>query len=312
MFYKISTRFYTQECEVGCFYFNLHLTELFFLSESIIILQFCVIVIKTTLLGSGKVSESLELCRRNSDIKHISMVIKKKLPRFLIIAISSIVILVLYRQVHLIVTPFHLQKTLASFVMHLTVCLPIVVVLFLLHKPKDFFHQLGLDGNIITGIVFALISTLLLFIAFPIIGEFNKELTLDKLIRSTVIVALFEEIIFRGFIFGQLFCYCKISFGWSVLIPSVLFGSLHLYQGHDLISSLMAFGVTFLGGLYFSWIYVKWNFNLWCPIGLHFFMNLSWQLFIVEGNSVAAGSIISNIFRILSVALAVIITNLSR
>ena len=238
------------------------------------------------------------------------MIIKRKLPRFLIIAVSSIVILVLYKQVYLIVAPFNLQRTLASFMMHLTVCLPIVVVLFLLHRPKDFFHQLGLDGNFITGTVFALISTLPLFIVFPIIGEFNNVLTLDKLIRSTVIVALFEEIIFRGFIFGQLFRYCKIGFGWSVLIPSVLFGSLHLYQGHDLISSLMAFGVTFLGGLYFSWIYMKWNFNLWCSIGLHFFMNLSWQLFVVEGNSVVVGGIISNIFRILSVALAVIITNI--
>ena len=238
------------------------------------------------------------------------MIIKRKLPRFLIIAVSSIVILVLYCQVHLIVTPLNLQRTLASFVMHLIVCMPIVVVLFLLHRPKDLFYQLGFGGNFIKGTVFALISTLPLFIAFPIIGEFNNGLTLDKLIRSTVIVALFEEIIFRGFIFGQLFRYCKISFGWSVLIPSVLFGSLHLYQGHDLISSLMAFGVTFLGGLYFSWIYVKWNFNLWCPIGMHFFMNLSWQLFVVEGNSVAAGGIISNVFRILSVALAVIITNI--
>lgn len=237
------------------------------------------------------------------------MIIKRKWPRFLIIAVSSIVILVLYRQVHLIVTPLNLQRTLASFVMHLIVCLPIVV-LFLLHRPKNFFYQLGFDGNFITGTIFALISTLPLFIAFPIIGEFNNELTLDKLIRSTVIVALFEEIIFRGFIFGQLFRYCKIGFGWSVLISSVLFGSLHLYQGHDLISFLMAFGVTFLGGLYFSWIYVKWNFNLWCPIGLHFFMNLFWQLFVVEGNSVAAGGIISNVFRILSVVLAVIITNI--
>ncbi len=238
------------------------------------------------------------------------MNLKEKLRKFLIIAVSSIFILLFYKQAHLIVNPFHLQRTLASFVMHLIVCLPIVIVLFLLHKPKDLFHQLGLDGNFITGIVFALISTLPLFIAFPIIGELNNELTLDQLIRSTVIAAIFEEIIFRGFIFGQLFRYCKIGFGWSVLIPSVLFGSLHLYQGHDLISSLMAFGITFLGGLYFSWIYVKWNFNLWCPIGLHFFMNLSWQLFIVEGNSVAVGGIISNIFRILSIAIAVILTNI--
>lgn len=237
------------------------------------------------------------------------MDIKAKLIRTSIVAFSSILILVLYDRVHLIVAPLHLQRTLAVFIMHMIVCLPIVVVLLLLHRPKDFFHHLGLDGNFIKGMVFALISTLPLFVAFPVIGEFNGELTVDKLIRSTVVAAFFEEVIFRGFIFGQLFRYCKLGFWWSVLIPSLLFGTLHLYQGNDLLSSLAAFGVTFLGGIYFSWVYVKWDFNLWFPVGLHFFMNLSWLLFTVEGNSVAAGGVVSNVFRILSVVVAIVLTN---
>lgn len=137
----------------------------------------------------------------------------------------------------------------------------------------------------------------------------NHELTWEHFIRTDALAALFEETIFRGFIFGQFFRYSKIGFAWSVLIPSVVFGSLHLYQGHDLMSSLMAFGVTLVGGIYFSWIYWKWNFNLWCSIGLHFFMNLSWMLFVVEGNSVAAGGMASNIFRLLSILLAVILTH---
>lgn len=236
------------------------------------------------------------------------MDIKAKLIRTSIVALSSILILVLYDRVHLIVAPLHLQRTLAVFIMHMIVCLPIVVVLLLLHRPKDFFHHLGLDGNFIKGMVFALISTLPLFIAFPVVGDFNGGLTWDKLVRSAVIAAFFEEVIFRGFIFGQLFRYCKIGFWWSVIIPSLLFGSIHLYQGSDPLSSLAAFGVTFIGGLFFSWIYVKWDFNLWCPVGLHFFMNLSWLLFTVEGNSVAAGGLASNIFRVLSVAAAVSLT----
>ena len=73
--------------------------------------------------------------------------------------------------------------------------------------------------------------------------------------------------------------------------------------------TIAAFGVTFIGGLFFSWIYVKWDFNLWCPVGLHFFMNLSWLLFMVEGNSVAAGGVVSNVFRILSVVVAIVLTN---
>ena len=232
------------------------------------------------------------------------MDIKAKLIRTSIVALSSILILLLYDRVHLIVAPLHLQRTLAVLIMHMIVCLPIVVVLLLLNRPKDFFRHLGLDGNFIKGMVFALISTLPLFIAFPVVGDFNGGLTWDKLVRSAVIAAFFEEVIF-----GQLFRYCKIGFWWSVIIPSLLFGSIHLYQGNDPLSSLAAFGVTFIGGLFFSWIYVKWDFNLWCPVGLHFFMNLSWLLFTVEGNSVAAGGVVSNVFRILSVVVAIVLTN---
>lgn len=237
------------------------------------------------------------------------MDIKAKLIRTSIVALSSILILLLYDRVHLIVAPLHLQRTLAVTVMHVIVCLPVVIVLLFLHGRKDFPRSLGLDGNFIKGIVFALISTLPLFIAFPVVGDFNGGLTWDKLVRSAVIAAFFEEVIFRGFIFGQLFRYCKLGFWWSVLIPSLLFGSIHLYQGSDPLSSLAAFGVTFIGGLFFSWIYVKWDFNLWCPVGLHFFMNLSWLLFTVEGNSVAAGGVVSNVFRILSVVVAIVLTN---
>lgn len=232
-----------------------------------------------------------------------------KLIRTSIVALSSILILLLYDRVHLIVAPLHLQRTLAVTVMHVIVCLPVVIVLLFLHGRKDFPRSLGLDGNFIKGMVFALISTLPLFIAFPVVGDFNGGLTWDKLVRSAVIAAFFEEVIFRGFIFGQLFRYCKIGFWWSVIIPSLLFGSIHLYQGSDPLSSLAAFGVTFIGGLFFSWIYVKWDFNLWCPVGLHFFMNMSWLLFTVEGNSVAAGGVVSNVFRILSVVVAIVLTN---
>lgn len=237
------------------------------------------------------------------------MNINAKILRTLIIAVASALALVLYDRVHLIVAPLHLQRTLAVFIMHMIVCLPVVIVLLFLHGRKDFPRSLGLDGNFVKGLAFALISTLPLFAAFPVIGEFNVGLTWDKLVRSAFIAAFFEEVIFRGFIFGQLFRYCKIGFWWSVIIPSLLFGSIHLYQGNDPLSSLAAFGVTFIGGLFFSWIYVKWDFNLWCPVGLHFFMNMSWLLFTVEGNSVAAGGVVSNVFRILSVVVAIVLTN---
>lgn len=90
------------------------------------------------------------------DIKRNVMTIKGKLPRFLIIALSSILILLLYHHAYRIVDPLHLQETCAYVLTNLIICLPVVIVLLLLHKPKDFFHQLGLDGNFVTGMVFFL------------------------------------------------------------------------------------------------------------------------------------------------------------
>lgn len=82
----------------------------------------------------------------------------------------------------------------------------------------------------------------------------------------------------------------------------------YIYQGHDFISSIAALGVTFLGALYFSWMYAAWNFNLWVSICLHLLMNAAWVIFVVTGTEVAAGGLISNIVRIISIALAIAIT----
>ena len=62
---------------------------------------------------------------------------------------------------------------------------------------------------------------------------------------------------FRAFMFGLLFRYAKTGFFWAVILPALYFGSVHLYQGHDVLSALAAFGVTFIGALYFSWMYVE-------------------------------------------------------
>lgn len=108
--------------------------------------------------------------------------------------------------------------------------------------------------------------------------------------------------------FGLFFRYAKIGFFWATLFPAIIFGVGHTYQGHDMISSLAAFGVTFIGAVYFSWMYAAWNFNLWVPIGLHMLMNAAWVIFDVTGTEDAAGGLISNIVRVASISLAIVIT----
>ena len=128
------------------------------------------------------------------------------------------------------------------------------------------------------------------------------------LYNQVILTGFKEELVFRAFMFGLLFRYVKTGFFWSVILPALYFGSVHLYQGHDVLSALAAFGVTFIGALYFSWIYAEWNFNIWIPAGLHILMNGAWFIFTMEGTEVAAGGLISNIARIISIVLAIALT----
>lgn len=100
-----------------------------------------------------------------------------------------------------------------------------------------------------------------------------------------------------------------------VIKPKELFSFLGLSS-----NILKGFGIALLcvlplylifplfGELYFSWMYVEWNFNIWIPVGLHILMNGAWHIFMMEGTEVAAGGLISNIARLISIALAIGIT----
>lgn len=184
----------------------------------------------------------------------------------------------------------------------------VLILTAIVVKPKEIFSFLGLHGNIAKGLGIAFICVLPLYIVFPFFGSFNTDTTLSLILRKSILPGFKEEFMFRAFMFGLLFRYAKTGFFWAVILPALLFGSLHLYQGHDILSSLAAFGVTFLGAVYFSWMYVEWNFNLWIPVGLHILMNGAWVIFTMAGTEVAAGGLISNIVRVISILLAIFIT----
>ena len=202
----------------------------------------------------------------------------------------------------------HSPSLLKFIVGYSIMILGVLVLTVIVIKPKELFSFLGLNGNIVKGFGIAILSVLPLYIVFPILGSFNTDTTLSLVLRKSILPGFMEELMFRAFMFGLLFRYAKIGFIWAVILPALLFGSLHLYQGHDALSSLAAFGVTFLGAVYFSWMYTEWNFNLWVPVGLHILMNGAWVIFTMEGTEVAAGGLISNITRVISILLAIAIT----
>ncbi|MBK9292123.1 MAG: CPBP family intramembrane metalloprotease [Bacteroidetes bacterium] len=165
---------------------------------------------------------------------------------------------------------------------------------------------LGLNHNPWKAFGFAAVVVSPMLISSALAGRVPDDLTVIRLIQATLLAGLMEELLFRGFLFGLLFRFCGWGFVPASLAGALVFGLSHLYQGSNLAEASGVFLVTAMGAVWFAWLYIEWDNNLWVPVFLHILMNLSWTLFDMSSN--ALGSVYPNIFRILTIALSIIIT----
>ncbi len=184
--------------------------------------------------------------------------------------------------------------------------LPIVLCTGLLFGFPKLLEVLGLKKGFLRGLLLSLALVSPMLISSALMGEVDAELKLSRLLHKTLFAGFMEELLFRAFLFGLLFR----KLGWGFIpasaLGAVIFGLNHLYQGSSIPVLIGLFFVTFIASAWFAWLYIEWENNLWLPIFLHVFMNLSWTLFNVSDN--ALGGLSSNIFRIITIALSVILT----
>lgn len=185
------------------------------------------------------------------------------------------------------------------------ILLPVLVVAFL-YKPKDGLAELGLGEGFRTGAGVAFLATLPMLLGYGWMANFNVTLSWEGLILGCVLAALSEEVLYRGFLFGQLYRRVGLPFLLAALPMALFFGAGHLYQGHGFAQTAGIFAVTFIGGLWFCWLYVAWGYNLWVPVAFHFLMNLYWSVFNAGDN--ALGGLWPNVFRIATIALSIWLT----
>jgi uncharacterized protein len=198
------------------------------------------------------------------------------------------------------------QGLLSYIITYFIVGIPIFIATILINNQLNFFKSLGLNSNILLAICISILFTMPLFIGGAIFFNFNKDIDIQKLIASTLVAGFMEELYFRGFLFGQLFKNTKIGFIPSLFFGALIFASEHLYQSQSVNELFGIFAVTFLGAFFFAWLFVEWNYNLWVPILTHTLMNFAWQIFNINSN--ALGNITANIFRGLTILLAIIFT----
>ena len=159
--------------------------------------------------------------------------------------------------------------------------------LLLKSKLGESLRALGLRENLLKSLKPAAIAVIPLYAVFAFTMPLPQSWAFGGILYLAVISPIAEEIVFRGFVFGFL-----RRFGWNfwfaAIIPALVFASLHLRADFDFSQAAGVFMITGIGALIFSWLYERWDNNLWVPIGVHVLMNLAWEIFNV-GESAFAG-----------------------
>ncbi len=185
--------------------------------------------------------------------------------------------------------------------------LTVLLALLIIHGGKrNLLEAWGLRRGFGQGLWWAFLMTLPMLIGYGAANNFNIPVGFEHIFYGILIAPIFEELLYRGFLFGQLYRFGGWGYISAGLVNALIFGSLHLYQAHDFGSAMAVFAVTAMGGMWFAWLYIEWNDNLWISIFLHLFMNAWWIIFEIADN--AAGGWYANIFRVLTIAASIVIT----
>ncbi len=169
---------------------------------------------------------------------------------------------------------------------------------------KKAVQALGLDKHFLRAFIIALACTLPMYIGAAVYSSPHEDFGWQAVIKKAVWPGFNEELIFRGFIIGLLVRLAGWNFIPAVLLSAVAFAWGHLYQADGAAEMAMVFLVTSGAGIGFAVFYKMWGWNLWFPIFMHIFMNLSFAIFHTGDNVLLDKT--SNIFRGITILLAII------
>lgn len=185
--------------------------------------------------------------------------------------------------------------------------------LLLLHGPAPgrWVRDIGLGAAPGRALLVAIAATTPLLLGPLFFGVSANTSSSARLVLFTALVwPLGEELLFRGFAFGQLTACGRLSLWPAALLTGLTFGVVHLGQASvqrlPLGGQLGTVAVITAGGLLFSWLFARWGRNLWAPLAVHGLMNLGWELWALDQSPLGTG--LANGLRAGSVLLVILLT----
>jgi membrane protease YdiL (CAAX protease family) len=180
--------------------------------------------------------------------------------------------------------------------------------------------ELGLSHRFAAGFGAALVASLPMLVG-PSRG-FVPHITLSSLAGVVCLTPITEEILFRGFLFRQLYRRGGLAVARAMVLSALAFALAHFTIGdyYSLLAGPLSrsaelgavigmpvagqIGSTVLVGLVLAWMAYRWD-SLWPSIGVHMFLNLSWELY---GRGLDGRSSLTLMLRVASIALAILLT----
>jgi len=166
--------------------------------------------------------------------------------------------------------------------------------------------ELGLRAPVGRAVAFGMLASAPMLIAFAWAFRPNPNMTFLTVGVGCIVAPFAEEVLFRAFLFRQLYRRARLGFWLSALIPSVLFAAAHVYQATAPAELLGILAITGAGGLLSCWVFTRWQDNVWTVFSLHALMNLWWEVFAVD--ETALGGWLANAARLATVGLAILLT----
>lgn len=176
---------------------------------------------------------------------------------------------------------------------------------------RGLLHEVGLARAPWRAWLFGFLASAPMLVGFAAVGNVASDFDFTgALLFGAIIWPMTEELLFRGYAFGQLHRRGKVNLWVAAILTGAVFGLLHLgnasVKGLPWSGELGVVAITSIGGILFCWLFARWEFDLWAPFALHGFMNLWWSVFDLADSPL--GGWFTNGLRLVTVVLAIVLT----